>query len=59
MVKNSTLEQCTEESVWALPQSKYEKHSGVSISYILMSHHRCIIKDPWQLAVTLCPPARN
>lgn len=41
------------------PQSKYEKHSGVPVSYILISHHWCILKDPWQLAVTLCPPTRN
>jgi hypothetical protein len=32
MVRNSTLELCTEESVCAPPQNKYEKHSGVSVS---------------------------
>lgn len=51
--------QCTEESAYTPPQSKYEKHSGTSVSYILISHHGCILKDPWQLAVTLCPPAQN
>lgn len=56
MVKNSTQEQCTEESVHAPSQSKYGKHSGVSV---LISHHGCMLKDPWELAVTLCPPAGN
>lgn len=51
--------QCTEESAYTPSQSKYEKHSGTYVSYILISHHGCILKDPWQLAVTLCPPARN
>lgn len=42
MVKNSTLEQCTEESVCAPPQSKYEKHFGVPVKYISINHHGSI-----------------